>query len=219
MEEILKKLPFWDKLTKPEQDLVLSSAVIQKYDAGQMIHTCDKQCVGLVYVISGNVRLYLLSEEGREVTLFHVLAGDTCVISASCVMEQISFHNELSAAEKTEILIIPAAVFGKIIKNNIYVRCHMYEQTSKALSDSMWVIQQIIFKSIDARVASFLLEESDRTGSETLNITQETIATEINTAREVVARMLKRFAAEGYIQNQRGKIIITDADALEDIAG
>ena len=95
----------------------------------------------------------------------------------------------------------------------------MYEQTSKALSDSMWVIQQIIFKSIDSRVASFLLEESDRTGSETLNITQETIATEINTAREVVARMLKRFAAEGYIQNQRGKIIITDADALEDIAG
>ena len=184
-----------------------------------MIHTCDKQCVGLVYVISGNVRLYLLSEEGREVTLFHVLAGDTCVISASCVMEQISFHNELSAAEKTEILIIPAAVFGRIIKDNIYVRCHMYEQTSKALSDSMWVIQQIIFKSIDSRVASFLLEESDRTGSETLNITQETIATEINTAREVVARMLKRFAAEGYIQNQRGKIIITDADALEDIAG
>ncbi|MBQ5990695.1 MAG: Crp/Fnr family transcriptional regulator [Oscillospiraceae bacterium] len=219
MEEILTKLPFWDKLTKPEQDLVLSSAVIQKYDAGQMIHTCDKQCVGLVYVISGNVRLYLLSEEGREVTLFHVLAGDTCVISASCVMEQISFHNELSAEEKTEILIIPAAVFGRIIKDNIYVRCHMYEQTSKALSDSMWVIQQIIFKSIDARVASFLLEESDRTGSETLNITQETIATEINTAREVVARMLKRFAAEGYIQNQRGKIIITDADALEDIAG
>ena len=76
MEEILTKLPFWDKLTKPEQDLVLSSAVIQKYDAGQMIHTCDKQCVGLVYVISGNVRLYLLSEEGREVTLFHVLAAD-----------------------------------------------------------------------------------------------------------------------------------------------
>lgn len=218
MEKILNTLPFWNNLNDREKDLVRSSAVVRKFNTGELVHTCNKQCVGLVYVISGNLRLYLLSDEGKEITLAHILKNETCVLSASCIMSQITFHTELTASENTEIMIIPAAIFAGIIKTNIFVRCNMYESSTRLFSDTMWVIQQILFHSIDKRLATFLLSEYEKSGSDTLNITQENIAVEINTAREVVARMLKRFASEGYIHNQRGKIVLINLDALEEIS-
>ncbi len=218
MKQIIESLPFYEKLSSSEKELTASSAVIHRYEKGQMVHTCGQQCVGLVYVISGDLRLFLLSDEGREITLVHILDGQTCVLAASCVMSQITFHSELTAAKDTELLILPVPAFSKIMKENVYVRCQMYENSAKIFSDTMWVIQEILFHSIDRRVASFLIEEYEKTGSETLLITQENIAVEISTAREVVARMLKRFVTEGLIQNQRGKIILTDISALEEIA-
>ena len=86
MENILAALPFWSELSENEKTLVRSSAVIRKYSAGDLIHTCIKQCVGLVYVISGNMRLSLLTEEGKEVTLLHIEKNKMCVLAASCVI-------------------------------------------------------------------------------------------------------------------------------------
>ncbi len=218
MEMNLEKLPFWDKLTGNEKTLVKSTAQIRKFATDELIHTCTKQCVGLVYVLSGNMRLFLLSEEGKEVTLLHIRENNSCVLAASCVLSQITFHSELIAAEETELLIIPAATLAQIIRDNIYIRCYMYETSTRLFSDVMWTIQQILFFSVDKRLASFLVEEAEKSNSSELCITQENIATEINTAREVVARMLKRFSNDGIIKLQRGKIIILDKESIEDIA-
>ena len=218
MENILAALPFWSELSESEKTLVRSSAVIRKYSAGDLIHTCIKQCVGLVYVISGNMRLSLLTEEGKEVTLLHIEKNKMCVLAASCVISQITFQSELTASVDTELLIIPAPVLSRLIKDNIYAKCTMYQTSTQLFSDVMWSLQNILFSSIDKRLATFLISESEKTGSDTITLTQETIAVEINTAREVVARMLKRFSSDGLISSKRGIITLTDTESLRMIA-
>lgn len=217
MESLLNKISFWNELNEDEKKLVSSAAVIKSYEAGEMIHCCTKNCVGMVYVLSGNMRLFMLSSEGKEVTLLHICKNESCVLAASCIMKQITFYSELVAAEKTELLIIPASVFSGLMKRNIYVRCYMYENSAKLFSDIMKVMQQTLFCSVEKRLASFLISEHEKTDSMELKVTQETIAVEINSAREVVARVLKRFTADGVIKSKRGKIIILDIDALYDI--
>ena len=217
MENILAALPFWSELSENEKTLVRSSAVIRKYSAGDLIHTCIKQCVGLVYVISGNMRLSLLTEEGKEVTLLHIEKNKMCVLAASCVISQITFQSELTASEDTELLIIPAPMLARLIKDNIYAKCTMYQTSTQLFSDVMWSLQNILFSSIE-RLATFLISESEKTGSDTITLTQETIAVEINTAREVVARMLKRFSSDGLISSKRGIITLTDTESLRMIA-
>lgn len=218
MELLSEKLSFWKELSNDEQELVSTSAVIRSFEAEEPIHSCNKQCVGMVYVLSGDMRLFLLSSEGKEATLLHITENESCVLAASCVMSQITFHSELVASEKTELLIIPASVLAKLMKTNIYVRCYVYETSAKLFSDVMWTMQQILFYSVDKRLASFLISEYEKTDSAELILTQEIIAQEINSAREVVARMLKKFAADGLLQNQRGKIVLLDIDKLYDMS-
>ncbi len=218
MDILTERLSFWDKLSDEEQQLVSTSVIIRSFEAQEPIHSCNKQCVGMVYVLSGDMRLFLLSDEGKEVTLLHISGNESCVLAASCVMSQITFHSELVAAEKTELLIIPAPVLAKLMKTNIYVRCYVYETSAKLFSDVMWTMQQTLFYSVDRRLASFLITEYEKAESPELCVTQETIAQEINSAREVVARMLKKFAADNLLKNQRGKIVLLDIDRLYDMS-
>lgn len=217
MEKYLTQFPYWDKLNDSEKNILRSSAVIHKYCKGEEIHSCNKKCLGMVYVISGKMRLYLLSEEGRSITLFYVGSGETCVLAASCIMSQITFHSELTAADDTELLIIPAKVFVNFINNNIYVRCYMYELSTKRFSEAMWVMQRTLFFGLDKRIAEYLISEYKKTGSTSLKLTQQQIAADIFSAREAVARMMKHFSDDGLITNQRGKVIINDIDALRNI--
>ena len=206
-----------EKHNKPKKDKVHRPRY-RRDSAGDLIHTCIKQCVGLVYVISGNMRLSLLTEEGKEVTLLHIEKNKMCVLAASCVISQITFQSELTASEDTELLIIPAPMLARLIKDNIYAKCTMYQTSTQLFSDVMWSLQNILFSSIDKRLATFLISESEKTDSDTITLTQETIAVEINTAREVVARMLKRFSSDGLISSKRGIITLTDTESLRMIA-
>lgn len=217
MKRYLTDFPYWDKLSEQEKQLVASSAVTKKYSKGESIHSCDKNCLGMVYIISGKIKLYLLSDEGKEVTLFYLGKGETCVLAASCVLSHITFQSELSAAEDTELLIVPASVFSKLINNNIYVRCYTYELSAKRFSDVMWTMQQILFLSLDKRLATYLIAETEKQNTTTLKLTQEQIAMDINSAREAVARMLKQFSADGLVESKRGLIIIKDINGLKNI--
>lgn len=218
MDRFLVSLSFWDKLSEEEKQLVSSSAVIKKYNPGESVHCCNKQCVGMVYVLSGDLRLFMISDEGKEITLLHILKGESCVLAASCVMSQITFHSELTASAKTELLVIPVTVLSKLIKTNIYVRCWLYETSAGLFSDVMWEIQQTLFYSVDRRLAAYLTAEYEKTDSLQLTVTQETIAQDINTAREVVARMLKKFASDGLLVCHRGMIELKDTERLYDIS-
>lgn len=215
MENILNKLPFWTSLTEQEKEILRKSAVIRRYEKGSFIHSSDRDCLGMLFIISGEIRTYILSDEGREITLFRLYPNDLCVLSASCVISQISFDTQMTARQDTEVLIIPPNITALLKEQNISVRCFLYEQATERFSEVMWAMQQILFKGLDQRLAAFLVEECERTNSNAVRMTHEQTARNISSAREAVARMLKQFTQDGLVELKRGEIIIKDTDGLK----
>jgi len=219
MSEALTELPFWNNLSEEEKNLCEMSAVIDEYDAGSYIlGNCEgRSCLGMLHILSGGLRAYIVSEEGREITLFRLGEGENCVLSASCVLSQITFETQLYVTKDTRILVLPSAAYGKLMESNIHVRCFTYELATERFSTVMWVMHQILFYGFDRRLADFFLAEYRRTGKTEIRMTQEEIATATNSAREVVARMLHRFAADGLLETGRGVIVLKDLQGLRDI--
>ena len=215
MESVLERLPFWKLLTDSEKELVQQNAVIRLYKKGTRVYSSERECLGMLFVMQGEMRTYLLSEEGREVTLFRIYPNDLCVLSASCVISQISFDTQMSAQRDTEALIIPPNIVLLLKEKNLSVRCFLYELATKRFSDVMWAMQQILFKRLDQRLALFLMQESQRLGTDTIHMTHEQIAQQISSAREAVARMLKQFSEDGLVELKRGAIRLLDQKGLK----
>lgn len=214
-EDYLKLLPYWNKLSKDEKNIILQNAVIRNYKNGAEIYGCRESCLGMIYILKGSIRAYILSEEGREITLFRYGSGDSCVLSSSCVIDQITFDTYMVTESDCEILIVNSSAFGKLTEQNIYVRCYMYEILSERFSSVMWTMQQILFARFDRRLASFLISEYERTGSAEIRMTHEQIAKHVNSAREVVARMMKRFSSDALVELRRGTVILKNIDELK----
>ena len=217
MTHPLEQLPFWPSLSERERDMVRRSAVLRRCEKGALIHDGGNECLGMLLLLSGEIRTYLLSDEGREVTLYRLYAGDVCVLSASCVISQITFDTQISAQQETEVLIIPASIIAALREENLSLRCFLYELATQRFSDVRWAMQQILFKGLDRRLAGFLLDEAERTGSSTIRMTHEQIAQHISSAREAVARMLKSFSEDGLVSLKRGAITLLDRSALNDL--
>lgn len=215
MESVLERLPFWKLLTDSEKELVQQNAVIRLYKKGTRVYSSERECLGMLFVMQGEMCTYLLSEEGREVTLFRIYPNDLCVLSASCVISQISFDTQMSAQKDAEALIIPPNIVLLLKEKNLSVRCFLYELATKRFSDVMWAMQQILFKRLDQRLALFLMQESQRLGSDTIHMTHEQIAQQISSAREAVARMLKQFSEDGLVELKRGAIRLLDQKGLK----
>ena len=215
--DALAALPFWEHLEPNQKQLALNNSSFRDYERGTLLHGSDTSCLGVVYLIKGSLRAYMLSDEGREITLFNIGEGESCVLSASCVINEISFETQLSAEEDCRLLLLNAGAFDELSSENIYARCFLFEKATERFSNVMQVMQEILFERIDTRLARFLLEECERNGELRIRMTQEKLAQNLSTAREVVARMLSRFAKEGMVELRRGEITITDKKALEEL--
>lgn len=214
-QELLQKsLPFWDKLTSEEISLLNSSARSIHFSKGQSLYRGEMECAGVLIMKSGGIRIYITSEEGREITLYRLESDDICILSASCVLESIDFDVSIDAESDCEILQISSSVFSRISSGNIYVELFSYKMATERFSDVMWAMQQILFTSFDKRLARFLIEESERSDSLDISMTHEQIAKYLGSAREVVSKMLKYFSREGYVSLSRGGIHILDKSAL-----
>lgn len=208
------EIPFWDKLSDDEASLLLSGTKPILYKQGDNIHRPSNECVGGVLVKSGELRTYLLSENGKEVTLFRLGGGDACILSASCLLSNITFDVFIDAQQDTEVLLISSATFAQLQNSNLHVENFALRLAADRFSDVMWAMEQILFMSFDARLAVFLLDETSKTGADNLTLTHEQIARLIGSAREVVSRMLKYFEKEGVVRLHRGGVEIIDKPAL-----
>jgi CRP/FNR family transcriptional regulator len=209
--------PFWEKLDEEDKDSLCRSLSVKKYLRGDIIHNGD-DCTGALIVKSGTVRIYLLSENGKEVTLARLYSNDLCMLGASCVMNTISFDVFMDAEEESECYLLSGAVFARVTKKNIYAENYVLNHVVSRFSDIMWAMQQILFMSFDRRLAIFLYEEMNKEGNSTVMLTHEQIAKYVGSAREVVTRMLKYFALEGIVENRRGAVRIIDKDKLKALA-
>ena len=209
-----QKLAFWPRLTAPQRELLLSHTRALYCSPGANIHSAARECAGLLLVQSGELRCYLLSEDGRDITLYRLGPGDMCVLSASCVLSSITFDVHIDAQQDSRVLLIDAPTFAAVMEENIYVENLALRTGMERFSDVMWAMEQILFMSFDRRLAIFLVDESAKRETEHLALTHEQVAKYMGSAREVVSRMLKHFSAEGMVALTRGGIQILDRKKL-----
>ncbi len=217
IEYISSVYTFWDKLTKNQKELLINHTQKVEYKRGDSIHSSDTECVGVLLIKEGALRAYLLSEEGKEVTLYREGKGNICILSASCILEQITFDVHIDAVSDSYIYKTSANFFDKLCKENIYVDNYTNKKIIDRFSDVMWAMQQILFMSFDKRLAIFLYEETIKNNSNKIKLTHEQIAKYVGSAREVVTRMLNYFLEEKIVELSRGVVEVIDKEKLKEI--
>lgn len=215
--EIHEYFPMWNKLTAAQQNEIQSVASPWSVGKGKIIHNGSYDCTGLLLIRSGQLRGYINSAEGREITIYRLFERDICLLSASCIMNSIQFEITIEAEKDTDMWIIPPEIFRSIMDESAALANYTSELMATRLSDAMWIIEQVMWKSLDKRVAAFLLEEAEIEGVKTLNITHETIGNHLGSQREVITRMLRYFQNEGMVKLSRGTVEIVDVERLKKI--
>ena len=207
--------PVFSKLTPQQQKMVLDYTAVKTVPAGTVVHNGAVECTGFLLVRSGQLRAYTISEEGREVTVYRLFDHDCCLFSAACIMSSLQFEVIIETEKDSEIFIIPPSVYQKLMSESLPVSKFTNDLMATRFSEVMWLMEQIMWKSFDKRLAAFLVEEAAIEGTGLLKVTHEKIANHMGTAREVVTRMLRYFQGEGLVKLTRGAIEITDEAGLE----
>ncbi|PWL70999.1 MAG: Crp/Fnr family transcriptional regulator [Clostridiales bacterium] len=215
LEELL---PFWKELTEQQKNSLKDSTVLHTVAQGTMLHSGSDDCVGLLVLTEGQLRTFIYSDEGREITLYRLFERDICLFSASCIMNSIQFDVSVMAERQTSFYLIPAKFYHTLMKESASVANFTNELMATRFSDVMWLLDQILYKRLDSRLAALLLEESALSESNELKTTHEMLAKHLGSAREVVTRMLKYFQAEGAVALSRGGILLTDQEKLKSLA-
>ena len=209
--------PFWDKISETDKDYICQNSYTITYPKDTNIHD-GNECSGVIFVRSGSLRLSIMSDEGKDITLYRLHQRDMCMLSASCVLQTITFDVFINAEEDSECYVISGPAFAAVSERNPSIKIFALETAVSRFSDVRWVIQQILFMSLDKRLAIFLSDESARTGSNTITLTHGQIAKYIGSAREAVSRMLKYFTNEKIVEVSRGGIKILDKKRLRKLA-
>ena len=213
--ELKDFFPIWNQLTAGQQEILTQNTSRRMVPRGTPLHTGGMECSGLFLVQSGQLRAYILSEEGREITLYRLLEGDICLFSASCMMRSIQFEVMIEAEKDTELWIIPPDSYRSVMDQSAPLANFTNEVMAARFSEVMWLLEQILWKRFDQRLAGFLLEESALEGTDVLKITHEAIGSHLGNPREVVTRMLRYFQNEGLVKLARGTVEITNRAAMQ----
>ena len=207
--------PIWDSLAPRQQERLLQGLLLRTVEKGTTIHNGGMDCTGLLLIRSGQLRAYILSDEGREITLYRLFDRDICLFSASCMLRSIQFEIIIQAEKDSELWVIPTEIYQSLMRESALVANYTNELMASRFSEVMWLMEQIMWKSMDKRVAAFLLEESSIEGTRELKITHEAIANHLGSHREVITRMLRYFQSEGIVKLSRGAITLLDTGRLE----
>ena len=216
--EVSSFFPFWSKLTPGQQQLLQRHTVTQSVPKGTILHNGSLDCTGLYLIVSGQLRVYILSPEGRELTLYRLFDRDICLFSAYCMISSIQFDVIIETEKDSQVLLVPVMIYKRLMEEAAVVANYTNELMASRFSEVMWLMEQILWKSFDKRLAQFLLEEADLEGSQVLKVTHEAIGNHLGNPREVVTRMLRYFQSEGAVSLSRGSITLTNEKKLHDIA-
>ena len=210
-------LSFWTELSKMQKERMKESMKEKHFAEGEFMRSGSDNCSGLFLLISGQVRAYIISDSGKEITLYRLFERDVCIFSASCMIKNISFDIFLEIEKETKAILVPVDIYKKMSEESLAIQSFTNELMASRFTDIMWIMEQALFTSLDERLAMFLIEQSNVDGTDTISITHEKIANHLGSAREVISRLLKYFQEEGMISLARGKIKITDKRKLSKI--
>ena len=210
--------PVWNRLTAAQQNQLLSGLTSRKAKKGTILHNGSADCTGLLLIKTGQLRAYILSDEGREITIYRLFDRDMCLFSASCILNSIQFEITITAEKDTEFWLIPSELYKNLLTESAPLANYTNELMAARFSDVMWLIEQVLWQSLDKRLAAFLLEEAAIEDSNELKITHEIIANHLGSHREVITRMLRYFQSDGIVKLSRGKITLLNPERLEALA-
>lgn len=210
--------PVWNRLTAAQQNQLLNGLTSRKVKKGTILHNGSADCTGLLLIKTGQLRAYILSDEGREITIYRLFDRDMCLFSASCILNSIQFEITITAEKDTEFWLIPSELYKNLLTESAPLANYTNELMAARFSDVMWLIEQVLWKSLDKRLAAFLLEEAAIEDSNELKITHEIIANHLGSHREVITRMLRYFQSEGIVKLSRGKITLLNPERLKELA-
>ncbi|QSX06494.1 Crp/Fnr family transcriptional regulator [Sedimentibacter sp. zth1] len=218
MEQILDSyFPFWNKLSDREKRSIGKATINKKFKKGNVLYSEGRSCTGIEIVKSGRVRVFIMSPNGGEITLYRLLDGDICVLSAACMINSLDVEINMEFEEDSEIYLIPKNTYKELSDNNNIVKEYTLELISNRFSDVMWILKQIVFTGMANRLATALIDHSALEQSNILHITHEKLAKDLGTAREVISRLLKQFEVDNIVSLSRGVITITDTKKLKSI--
>ncbi len=210
-------IPFWNELSKVQRQMVLSGTNLNNISKGVQLVRSSSECSGMILIKEGQVRAFLSTEDGREVTLYRLLPGDSCIMTASCMIRSVRFQIYLEAEKPLKMFVIPQTVFIRLNSENSAVKDYTMNLLADRFSEVIGILDKLVFSSVPSRIAGFLVDQKNLGGSETIGTTHDIIAKNIGTAREVVSRVLKTFEREDIIALARGSIIIKDLRRLYDL--
>ncbi|MEG0019706.1 MAG: cyclic nucleotide-binding domain-containing protein, partial [Oscillospiraceae bacterium] len=176
-------LNFWDKLDEKTVDFIMENTRAVSYAPEQNVHSGEQECVGVIFVAKGRLRVYMLSEQGKEVTLYRIDDGEICILSASCVLDEITFDVHIDSETQTQAVVLSSFAFAQLVKNNSYFESFANTLKTQRFSDVMWTMQQILFYSFDKRLAMFLYDELIKNGP-IITYSHMEIAKYLGSARE-----------------------------------
>ena len=192
------------------------TAQIATVPAGTVIFRSGSTCENYLLVMDGSVRVQMVSENGREIVLYRVENGQTCVLTTSCLMTNNDYSAEGVTETEVSAVMVPSTAFHELMSCSDIFRSFVFASYGTRLSDLLVLIDEVAFRRIDVRLARFLVESAD--GRRHLQTTHQKLAVELGSAREVVSRQLKEFERHGWLRVSRGRIDIIAADALETLA-
>ncbi|NEQ72837.1 MAG: Crp/Fnr family transcriptional regulator [Okeania sp. SIO2C9] len=216
-QTIASTFPFWENLDSEAKKKFLNECQHISLSPGKFVCLEGDICYHLPLIISGNVRVYKIGESGREITLYHLEKGDSCIMTASCIISQKVFPAFAIAETEIEALIIPANSLKKWVRHNTIWQEYIFGLLSQRLANVIEIIEEVAFHRMDSRIASYLLHNVN-SQIKNLQITHEAIAQELGSSREVVSRILKTFERQKLLSLSRGKIELHNWEKLEKIA-
>jgi CRP/FNR family transcriptional regulator len=213
---ISAKFPLLSALSVEEQAVVKANLGYVKFADRQLLITKAEQCKHVFFVLTGSIRVYMVSEEGREITLYRLVPGDVCLFTLSCLAGLGELLANAEASAGTEVLTLPGIIYQNLMHSSPTLHKHTMDSALTRLRQVMKVVELVTFVPIKQRVGLFLCDAMHKQGSVKLKLTREQIALEVGTAREVVSRVLGEFEQEGVLTLGRGSVKVLQRDVIND---
>ncbi len=204
-EDFIKKFPMFRGQLRSLVPELLSAAQLRLIPRDTRIYTEGDVCSAIAFILSGEVRVYKIGETGREITLYEIGSGDTCILNASCILAHTSYPANAVATSDVEVLLVPSAAFRRIVIGHEEMRDFVFTLLSQRLARVMELVEEVAFGRMDERLMEYLVEKSANNSLET---THQKIANDLGTSREVVSRLLKDFERKRQVRLSRNSITL-----------
>jgi CRP/FNR family transcriptional regulator len=213
LSRLLSLYPIFDDLATSDQQNLLKAADVIRIPAGTVLFDENEPCGGFPLLIAGNIRVVKAASNGRELQLYRVVPGESCILTSSCLLGNTLYHARGIAEQVLEMVVLPPTSFHSVLAKSKMFRDYVFKLFSSRLTDLMELVSAVAFQKLDQRLASLLLNKQSP-----IHATHQSLADELGSAREMVSRLLKSFAEQGWVKLGREQIEIIDERALKHLA-